>query len=134
MLAGEQQRGAFPAELGFERCGVPVQFGLELGIGRFVEQLDRNLEIVGARQQAAPRIDLGTQCVCLAEDPLRRALILPEPGLDRQRVELGDAFGLGVEVKVAPRSTGSVRPGRGRRRSPPSCGPGDPGAGSGAAR
>jgi hypothetical protein len=134
VLAGEQQGGALPAELGLERRGVAVQLGLELGIGRLVQELDRDLEVVGARQQTAPGVDLGTERIGLAEDLLRSALVLPEPGLERQRVELGDAFGLGVEVKVAPRSTGSVRPGRGRRRYPPSSGPGDPGAGSAVAR
>ena len=44
------------------------------------------------------------------------------------------ARALVVEVKDAPRSTGSVQPGRGWRTRPPSSGPGDPGAGSGAAR
>ena len=62
------------------------------------------------------------------------ALVVPEPGLLGQRLELGDARFLGLEVKDAPRSTGSVQPGRGWRTRPPSSGPGDPGAGSGAAR
>jgi hypothetical protein len=134
MLAGEQQGGALPAEVLLEGCGVSVELGLEIGVGAFIEQLERGLEIVGAGQKVAPRIQLGTEAVSLPQDLLRRPLVIPEPGLGRQLVELRDALGLGVEVKVAPTSTGSVRPGRGWRTRPPSSGPGDPGAGSAAAR
>ena len=62
------------------------------------------------------------------------ALVVPEPGLAGQRLELGDARLLRPEVKDAPRSTGSARPGRGRWTRPPSSGPGGPGAGSDGAR
>ena len=55
------------------------------------------------------------QAVGLAQDLLRGALVVPEPGFLGQRVELGDARFLGLEVKDAPRSTGSARPGRGWR-------------------
>jgi hypothetical protein len=134
VLSGKQQGRSLAPEFRLERRGVAVQLGFELGIGRLVQQLDRDLEVVGARQEAAPGVELGPERIGLAKDLLRSALVLPEPGLERQRVELGDAFGLGVEVKGAPRSTGSVRPGRGWRRCPPSSGPGDPGAGSAAAR
>jgi hypothetical protein len=134
VLSGEQQCRSLTPEFRLERRDIPVQLGFELGIGGLVQQLDRDLEVVGARQQAAPGVELGAERIGLAKDLLRSALVIPEAGLERQRVELGDAFGLGVEVKGAPRSTGSVRPGRGRRRCPPSSEPGDPGAGSAAAR
>jgi hypothetical protein len=134
MLAGEQQGGAFPAEVLLERRGIALQLGLEIGVGGLVEQLEGGLEVVGAGQQVAPRIDLGAQAVGLAKDLLGGALVVPEPGLLGQRLELGDPFCLVVEVKDAPRSPGSVRPGRGWRTRPPSSGPGDPGAGAAAAR
>jgi hypothetical protein len=118
VFAGEQEGRAFPAEVRLERRAVALQFGLQVGVGRLIEELDRRLEVVGTCQQAAPRVDLGTEAVGLAEDLLRRPLVVPESGLERQRVELRDALGLGVEVKVAPRSTGSVRPGRGWRTRP----------------
>jgi len=134
MLTAEQEGGALPREVGLERRGIPVQLALELGIGRFLEQLDRGSEVVGPGQDVVPRRQLGSQAVGLAEDLLRGALVVPEAGLLGQRVEVGDALGLRLEVKDAPRSIGSVRPGRGWRTRPPSSGPGDPGAGSGAAR
>jgi hypothetical protein len=118
VLAGEQQGGAFPAELGLQRGRIAFLLGFEIGVGGLVEQLDGGLEVVGACQQAAPRVELGTKGVSFAEDRLGCALVVPEPGRDRQRFESGDAFCLGVEVKDAPRSTGSVRPGRGWRTRP----------------
>ena len=131
VLAGEQQGRAFAAEVLLERRRVALELGFELGVGRLVEQLERGLEVVGAGQQVPPRVDLGAQAVGLAEDLLGGALVVPEPGFLGQRLELGDPLRLGVEVKDAPRSTGSVRPGRGWRTCPPSSGPGDPGAGAG---
>ena len=134
VLAREQQRGALAAELGFERFRVPVELRFELGIRGLVEELERGLEVRGPRQQVTPRLDLGAQAVGLAKDLLGGPLVVPEPGFLGQCLELGDALGLRVEVKGAPRSTGSVRPGRGWRTRPPSSGPGDPGAGADAAR
>jgi hypothetical protein len=118
VLAGEQQGGPFPREVLFERRRVLLELGLELGVGGFIEQLERDLEVVGARQQISPGVDLGPEAVGLAEDFLGAALVVPEAGFLGQRLELGDALGLGLEVKDAPRSTGSVQPGRGRRRRP----------------
>ena len=71
VFAGEQQGGPLAAELGLERGGVALQLGLELGVGGLVEQLDGELEVVGARQQAAPGVELAAQAVGLAEDLLR---------------------------------------------------------------
>jgi hypothetical protein len=134
VLPGEQQGGPFSGEVGLERCGVTLELRLELGVWGLRDQLDGGFEVGRARAEGLPRLDLGAQAVGLAKDLLGRPLVVPETGLEGQRVELGDAFLLGVEVKGAPRSTGSVRPGRGWRTRPPSCGPGDPGAGAGAAR
>ena len=55
-------------------------------------------------------------------------------GRKERIVPLGDAGLLRLEVKDAPRSTGSVRPGRGWRTRPPSSGLGDPGGAAAAAR
>jgi hypothetical protein len=118
VLAGEQQGGALPAEVLLERGGIPVELGLELGIGAVGEQLERDLEIVGTGQQVAPRVELGAEAVGLAKDLLGAALVVPEAGFLGQRLESGDPLGLGLEVKDAPRSTGSARPGRGRRMPP----------------
>jgi hypothetical protein len=134
VLAGEQERRPLAAELGAEGGGVPIELGLELGVGSFVEELDGGLEVAGTGQQVPPGGDLGAEAVGLAEDLLGAALVVPEPRLLGQRLELLDAGLLRLEVKDAPRSTGSARRGRGWRTRPPSSGPGDPGAGSDAAR
>ena len=55
VLAGEQERGALAREVGLERRGVAVQLGVELGVGRLVEQLDGGLEVVGTRQRGPAR-------------------------------------------------------------------------------
>ena len=134
VLAGEQQGGPLAREVGLEGGGVALELGVELGVGHLVEQLDGGAEVGGTGQQVTPGVDLGAQAVGLAEDLLGAALVVPETRLLGQRVELGDARLLRLEVKDAPRSTGSVQPGRGWRTCPPSSGPGDPGAGAGAAR
>ncbi len=134
VLAGEQQRRPLALEVGLEGRDVALELGLELGVGGFVEQLDRRQQVVGADAELAPRADLGPQAVGLAQDLLGGAPVVPEPGFLGQRLDLADARLLGLEVKDAPRSTGSVQPGPGWRRLPPSSGPADPGAGSGAAR
>jgi hypothetical protein len=46
--------------------------------------------------KSAPQLDLGPEAVGLTENPLGRALIVPEAGRARLRVELGDASLLGV--------------------------------------
>jgi hypothetical protein len=134
VLAGEQEGGPLTAEIGLERRGIAVQLRLEIRIGSLVEEFEGRLEIVDTGQDVAPDLDLGAQAVRLAQDLLGAALVVPEPGFLGQRLELGDAPLLDLEVKDAPRSTGSVQPGRGWRRRPPSSGPADPGAGAGATR
>jgi hypothetical protein len=114
----EQQGRALSTQVRLERRAVALQLGFQVGVGRLTEELDRGLQILGSRQQATPCVDLGAEAVGFTKDVLRRPLVVPESGLERQRVELRDALGLAVEVKVAPRSTGSVRPGRGWRTRP----------------
>ena len=131
---GEEQRGPLAQVVDLERRGVAVELGLELGVGRLGEQLERREEIVGPGQELVPGRQLAAQAVGLAQDLLRGAAVIPEAGFLGQRLEFGDAGGLGLEVKDAPRSTGSVQPGRGWRTVPPSSEPADPGAGWVAAR
>jgi hypothetical protein len=134
VLAGEQEGRPFAREVGLERRGIAIELGVQIGVGCLGQELDRRLEVIGAGQQVTPRLDLGAQAVSLAEDLLGASLVVPEPGVLGQCVELIDAFLLRLEVKDAPRSTGSVQPGRGWRTRPPSSGPGDPGAAAAAAR
>ena len=134
VLAGEEQGGPLPLEVGIERRDVAFELGFELGVGHLVEQVDGGEQVVGAGQQLPPRPDLGAEAVGLAQDLLGGAPVVPEPGFLGQRLDLRRRALLGREVKDAPRSTGSVRPGPGWRRLPPSSGPADPAAGSGAAR
>ena len=79
-------------------------------------------------------VDLLAQAVRLAQDLLGGPAVVPEAGRLGQGLEFVDASLFGLEVKDAPRSTGSVRPGPGWRRGPPSSWSADPGAGAGAAR
>ncbi len=134
VLAVEQQRGTLAEKVGLEGGRVAIELGLELRIGRFVEQLEGSKQIAGSVEKALPERDLVAQAVGLAEDLLGFALVVPEARFLGQRVELGDTLRLCGEVKAAPRSRGSARPGRGWRMRPPSSGPGDPGAGSAEAR
>ncbi len=118
MLAGEQQRGPFPPELGLECLRIALELRLEFIVGGLTQQFDRYFEVGGAGEDPLPEVDLGTEAVGLPEDPLGAALVIPEAGRLGQGLELGNALALGLEVKDAPRSTGSVRPGRGWRTRP----------------
>jgi hypothetical protein len=134
VLAGEQEGCPFPDEVLLEGGRIAGQLGFELGIGAFIEKFERRLEVFGTRSEGTPGGDFLAQPVGLAQDLLGAALVVPEPGFLGQRLEFGDAGVLGLEVKDAPRSTGSARSGRGWWTRPPSSGPADPGAGWGAAR
>jgi len=134
VLPGEEESGALPVEVLLELGRGPVQLRGQLRIAGFLDQLERRKKIVDARLEAAPQIDLGAQAIGLAKDLLGPPLVVPEPGLAGQRLELGDALFFRLEVKDAPRSTGSARPGREPWTRPLSCGPGGPGAGSDGAR
>jgi hypothetical protein len=134
VLAGEQEGGALPLEVLLELGGRSVELRRQLGVAGLLDELERRKQVVDARLEAAPELDVGAEAVGLAQDLLRRSLVVPEPGFAGQRLELGDSLFLGREVKDAPRSTGSARPGPEPWMRPLSCGPGGPGAGSGGAR
>jgi hypothetical protein len=134
VLAREQEGGPLATEVPLEGGGVPLELGLELGVRCLGEQLDGRLEVRCAGEDVPPQGDLGPEAIGLAEDFLGVALVVPEPGLLGQRVELGDAVLFRLEVKDAPTSTGSVQRGRGWRTRPPSSGPADPGAATAEAR
>ena len=134
VLAREEERRPLSAELLLEGSRVAFELGLELGIGSFRDELERRSQIVDPGEELLPGRDLGPQSVRFATDLLGCSLVVPEGGILGQCVELSDALRLGLEVKDAPRSTGSARPDRGWRTRPLSSGPGDPEAGSDGAR
>ena len=94
------------------------QLRRELLVARLLDQLERREKVVKARSEAPPDLDLPAQGVGFAKGLLRGALVVPEVGSGGQRFQLGDATLLGVEVKDAPTSRGSVRPGPEWRRRP----------------
>jgi hypothetical protein len=95
VLAAEEEQRPLAGVVGGDRGGVALQLGGKLGIPRFFDERDELDEVVGASRQVAPQVDLGAQAVGLPEDPLRRALVVPEAGLPGQRFELAEAFFLG---------------------------------------
>jgi hypothetical protein len=113
VLAREQERRALDQEVTLQGRCIALELGGELDIRHLVEELDGRLEVGGTRQERVPGVDLGAQAVGLAQDLLGGSLVVPEPGFLGQRLESGDVFALDLEVKDAPRSTGSVQPGRG---------------------
>jgi hypothetical protein len=118
VLAGEEQLGALAVEVPGQRVTLAVALGGELGIARLLDELVERLEVVGPARQAGPELDLRAQAVGLAEDGLGGPLVVPESGRAGQAFELGEAPLSVGEVKDAPTSTGSARPGRGRQRRP----------------
>jgi hypothetical protein len=134
VLAREQEGGPLAPEVRLEGGDLAVELGGQLDVAGFLDELEGRQEIIDAALEAAPQLDLRAQAVGLAEDLLGGPLVVPEAGLAGQRLELGDAAFLRREVKDAPRSTESARPGRERWRRPLSCEPGGPGAGSDGAR
>ncbi len=135
VLAGEQQRRPLTREVDLEGRGVGLEFRLELRRPRTRRATRAPLR--GPRRDGAGR----PTCPISERRPSasRRTFWAPrwssqKPGSWVSDLELGDAVPFGLEVKAAPRSTGSVQPGRGWRTRPPSSGPGDPGAGAAAAR
>jgi hypothetical protein len=105
-------------KLGIELVNRAVDLRLELGVTRFLGELEGRVEIVGAGQDAGPQVDLGADAVCLAQDVLGGSAVFPEPGLGGEGLQLGQTRLLAREVKAAPTSTGSARRGRGRARRP----------------
>jgi len=86
VLAGEQQRGPLAGEVFLEGGGLAVELGGQLGIGRFLDQLEGCEEIGGARFEATPQLDLVAQPAGFAEDLLGHPLVIPETGLGRLRL------------------------------------------------
>jgi hypothetical protein len=118
VLAAEEELGSNAVEVRLERRAVPVQLRAELGVVRLAQELGRRLEVVDAAQQIGPELDFGSEPIGFPKDFLRVPLVVPEGGLARQRLELGEPLLPGGKVKDAPRSTGSAPPGRGRPRCP----------------
>jgi hypothetical protein len=54
VLAGEQEGGALAPEVGLECCDLAIELGRQLGIARFLDQLEGREDIVGARLEPAP--------------------------------------------------------------------------------
>jgi hypothetical protein len=95
VLAGEEQQGAFPLELGPERVGLAADLGLGLRVGGVGQEVEQLFEVRGPLLQLAPQGDLIAQALGFAGDLLRRARVVPEPGLTGAGVELGDPRLLG---------------------------------------
>jgi hypothetical protein len=134
VLAGEEESRPLAPEIGLQARDLPVELRRKLRVTGLLDELEGGEEVFDTTLEAAPELDLGPEAVGLAEDLLGSALVVPEAGLAGQRLELRDAPFLGLEVKDAPRSTGSARPGRERWKSPLSCAPAGPAAGSDGAR
>jgi hypothetical protein len=96
VLAGEEELRSFPVEIPFEAGGLTVELPGQLGVTRFLDELERREEVLRARAEASPQLDLRSEAVCLAENALRDALVIPEARRAGLCVELGDALLLGV--------------------------------------
>jgi hypothetical protein len=86
VLAREQQRGPLAGEVRLERRSLAVELGCQLGVGRFLDQLEGCEEVRGASFEAAPQLDLVPQSAGFAEDLLGDPLVIPETGLGRLRL------------------------------------------------
>jgi hypothetical protein len=91
VLAGEEELRPLSVEIPFEGGGLAIQLRGQLGIARFLDELKCREEVLGTRVEAAPELDLGSKSIGFAENPLRRALVVPEARCCRLRVEVGDA-------------------------------------------
>ena len=86
VLAGEEERGSLASEVLVEGGGLAVELRGQLGIGRFLDQLEGCEEIGRAPLEAAPQLDLVPESAGLAEDLLGFPLVIPETGLGRLRL------------------------------------------------
>jgi hypothetical protein len=118
VFAGEQERSAFAAEVALELGGRPIELRRQLLVAGLLDELEGRQEIVRAGLEVAPQPDLRAEIVGFTKDLLGRSLVVPERRLAGQRLQVGDAPFLRVEVKDAPRSTESARPGREPWRRP----------------
>jgi hypothetical protein len=58
VLAGEQQRRPLAGEVGLEGRGLAVQLGGQLGVARFLDELERSEQVVRPGLEIAPELDL----------------------------------------------------------------------------
>jgi hypothetical protein len=63
VFAREQERGPLATEVGLERGDLAVELGGQLRVAGFLDQLERREDVVGARLESAPQLDLGAQPV-----------------------------------------------------------------------
>jgi hypothetical protein len=118
VLAVEEQLRPLAGEVALEGSPFVVELGAQLGVIGLLEELGGRLEIGGSGQETVPQLDLGSEAVGLAKDPLGGPLVAPEAGFAGQRLQLCEARLSRRKVKDAPRSTGSAPPGRGRLPRP----------------
>jgi hypothetical protein len=116
--AREEEGGPLPLEVAAEGGRLRLELGPQLLVVGLGDQLGEGDELVGSGLQAAPGRDLGSEVLGPAEGLLGGSLVGPEVGRQGQGVEVGELALLRLEVKDAPRSTGSDRRARGRRRGP----------------
>jgi hypothetical protein len=86
VLAREQQRGPLAGEVTLKRCSLAVELGGQLGVGRFLDELEGCQKIGGASFEAAPQLDLVPQPAGFAKDLLGVPLVIPETGFGRLRL------------------------------------------------
>ena len=118
VLTVEEEGRSFATEVRLEGGRFAVELGGQLRVAGFLDELEGGEEVRRAGFEAPPQLDLGPQTAGLAEDLLGYPLVIPEAGLCRLRLQLRGARFLRPEVKDAPRSTESARPGREPRRRP----------------
>jgi hypothetical protein len=113
VLAGEQEQRPLSLELGAQGVRLPLDIRLGVGVRGVLEQAQQLDQVVGALLERPPQRDLIAQAFSLAKGLLCDALVVPEAWIAGTRVQLGYTGFLDDEVKDAPRSPGSARPGRG---------------------
>ena len=90
VLAGEEEGGALPLEVGHEAAVLDLDLGLHAPVGRGkLAELD---EVARAAAEVVPRGQLRAQGIGAAEDALGGAGVVPEIGLSGrllEAVELG---------------------------------------------
>ena len=86
VLAVEEKGRSLAGEVRFERRGLAVELGGQLRVAGFLDEFKGGEEIVRARFETAPQLDLGSEAAGLAEDLLGPTLVVPEPRLRRLRL------------------------------------------------
>jgi hypothetical protein len=104
VLAREEELGPLAGVVRGEGGGVAIQLGRELVVAGLLDERDELDEVVGALREVLPEADLRPEAVGPTEDALGRALVVPETGIEGQRVEFGETTFLDREVKDAPMS------------------------------